>query len=158
MSPRIERRYEYRRDLPHLQSGNRTLFVSMTTYKRWVLPPEARDVVLDRIRREHKQRVFLYAAVVMPDHVHVLFSPLLDKGGECFGIGEIMSGMRGPSAHAINKLLGRDGPVWDRDFFDRLLRHGEFGRYMEYICLNPVRKGLVATEPEYPWLWVEPAY
>jgi hypothetical protein len=29
---------------------------------------------------------------------------------------------------------------------------------MDYLCLNPVRKGLVTTEEEYPWLWVEPVY
>ncbi|HET7184416.1 MAG TPA: hypothetical protein VFI82_07005 [Terriglobales bacterium] len=158
MCPVIPRRYEYRRDLPHLQSGDRSIFVSMTTYKRWLLPPAARSIVLEHIRREHNQRVFLYAAVVMPDHVHALFSPLVDEPGECFGIGEIMNGMRGPAAHGINKLLRRSGPVWDRDFFDRLLRHAEFGRYMDYLCLNPVRKGLVTTEEEYPWLWVEPVY
>lgn len=69
-----------------------------------------------------------------------------------------MNGMRGPSAHAINKVLVRHRPVWDRDFFDRLLRRGEFERYMDYICSNPVRKGLVTKEREYPWLWVEPVY
>jgi REP element-mobilizing transposase RayT len=158
MCPVIERRSDYRRDLPHKQNGSATLFVTMTTCKRWVLPPEARSIVLDHIRREHNHRVFLYAAVVMPDHVHALFAPLPDDTGECFGLAEIMNGMRGPSAHAVNNLLGRRGPVWDRDFFDRLLRHGEFERYMDYICLNPVRRGLARTEEEYPWLWVEAVY
>ena len=26
---------------------------------------------------------------------------------------------------------------------------------IEYVCENPVRKGLVATPDEYPWLWRE---
>ena len=158
MCPVIVRRSEYRRGLPHKQNGGTALFVTMTTCKRWVLPPAARAIVLDRIRREHNQRVFLYAAVVMPDHAHALFAPLVGDTGESYGLAEIMNGMRGPSAHAINKLLRRRGPVWDRDFFDRLLRHGEFERYMDYICLNPLRRGLARTEEEYPWLWVEPVY
>ncbi len=29
---------------------------------------------------------------------------------------------------------------------------------MDYICLNPVRRGLVRTGEEYPWLWIEPVY
>jgi len=38
------RRYAFRRNLPHLQK-DATLFVSMSTYKRWELPPRARDIV-----------------------------------------------------------------------------------------------------------------
>lgn len=85
MCPVIERRSEYRRDLPHKQDGDHTIFVSMTTRHRWELPPEARSLALEHIRREHNRRVFLYAAVVMPDHVHALFVPLLDDNGEFYG-------------------------------------------------------------------------
>ena len=158
MSPRVLQRSAYRRNLPHLQNACRLLFVTMRTYQSWTLPGEARSIALDCIRAVHERRAFLYCAVVMPDHAHMLFQPLLDGHDHLFCLAEIMHAIRGPSAHAINKAMHRKGHVWQEEFFDRLLRYGEFEKTMEYICRNPERKGLVRNEESYPWLWVEPAY
>lgn len=158
MSPRFLERPYYRRKLPHLQNGTRLISVAMSTCARWILPEDARSIVLEHIRRQHEKRMFLYAAVVMPDHVHMLFQPLADGQGRTCALAEIMDSIRGPSAHAINKALGRKGRVWQEEYFDRLLRHGEFLKTLEYLCQNPVRCGLVRSEEEYPWLWVEPVY
>ena len=107
--------------------------------------------MLQHVLREHKSKMFLFAAVVMPDHVHLLFRPWV-----C--LPEIMDGIRAASAHSINQLLNRKGKVWERDFFDRLPRDGEFPRYLDYICTNPVKAGLSATDTGYPWLWIESVY
>ena len=130
----------------------------MGTHGRWVLPDNARSIALEHVRRQHPSRIFLYAAVVMPDHVHMLFHPMVDAAGQVRSLAEIMDSIRGPSAHAINKALERKGAVWQEEFFDRLLRHGEFEKTLNYICLNPVRRRLARCEEEYPWLWVEPVY
>ena len=94
--------------------------------------------------------------VVMPDHVHIIFTPLKDNEGNPFGLAEIMSGIKGASAHSINQALNRRGRVWQDESFDHVLRSDEstYSKVL-YICENPVRKGLVATEDEYPWLWRE---
>jgi REP element-mobilizing transposase RayT len=92
----------------------------------------------------------------MPDHVHLLFSPLSDGDGEPYGLAEIMSGIKGASAHTVNRLLGRKGHVWEEESFDRLLRSDEKVREKaEYICANPVRANLVAREDDWSWLWRE---
>ncbi len=69
---------------------------------------------------------------------------------------EIMHGIKGASAHSINKLLKRQGHVWQDESFDRILRREEgiIGK-VEYICQNPVRQGLVEQVDDYPWLWRE---
>ncbi len=149
-----QRRSECRRYLPHLQNGVQPLFVSMTTRQQWELPPAARTIGLEHILRENEARIQLYAAVVMPDHVHSLFSPLEDQRGQPFGLAEIMNGMRGPSAHRINRLLQRHGAVWEEEFFDRLPRYGEFDGCVDYIVENPVKVGLVKRWEDYPWLWL----
>jgi hypothetical protein len=67
-----------------------------------------------------------------------------------------MSGIKGASAHSVNKVLLRRGRVWQDESFDHVLRSDEKVREkVEYICQNPVRKGLVAHEGDYPWLWRE---
>jgi len=92
----------------------------------------------------------------MPDHVHMVFTPLRDEAGNTFGLAEIMNGIKSASAHRINKTLNRRGHVWQDESFDHILRSNENVRdKVEYICHNPVRKGLVQAVEDYPWLWRE---
>ena len=92
----------------------------------------------------------------MPDHVHPVFTPLSDDAGNPFSLAEILSGIKGASAHSINKALGRKGHVWQDESFDHVLRADEHVRtVVEYLCQNPVRAGLVESEDKYPWLWRE---
>ena len=90
----------------------------------------------------------------MPDHVHLIFTPLYD-GDSLYSVAEIMQGIKSASAHSINRLLSRSGQVWQRESFDRVLRREEsISAKVEYMIQNPVRAGLVQTATEYRWLWV----
>ena len=62
----MQPKYEYRRRLPHYQKDDHPLFVTFTTDRRWELPPEAGDVVLECCLKENGQELELHAAVVMP--------------------------------------------------------------------------------------------
>jgi REP element-mobilizing transposase RayT len=144
----------YRRNLPHLQPSGSTLFITITTYRRWVMPAEARDIVLEHCMRENGTRLNMYGIVVMPDHVHMIAAPLRDAVGNIFGIAQILHSIKSVTSHRINKLLSRRGPVWQHESFDHVLRSSEsLAEKVLYICLNPIRKGLVKSEMEYPWLW-----
>jgi REP element-mobilizing transposase RayT len=90
----------------------------------------------------------------MPDHAHLVLSPLRRQDGWCWSLPEIMHTIKGSSACAINKLLGRRGAVWQQESFDHVLRSNEsLDEKIEYICNNPVRAGLVPAPDQYPWLW-----
>jgi REP element-mobilizing transposase RayT len=91
----------------------------------------------------------------MPDHVHLIFTPLVnEQAGEVYSLGEIMDAIKGASAHKINRKLGRTGKVWQRESFDRVLRSSEkLDEKIQYILDNPVRKGLVSAWAHYRWLW-----
>jgi hypothetical protein len=63
---------------------------------------------------------------------------------------------KGASAHSVNRMLQRSGPVWQEESFDHVLRSNEsFEENLEYIRQNPVRRGLVIRPEDYRWLWVE---
>jgi REP element-mobilizing transposase RayT len=146
----------YRRHLPHYQLNFRTYFVTFVTAERWVLPPAARTIVLKRVLEEHGRRLGLHTAVVMPDHVHLVLTPAATSHGEAYALPELLRLLKGSSARAINQALRRKGKVWQQEFFDHELRRDESLREKcEYIALNPVRKGLVTSPDEYPWLWRE---
>ena len=65
-----------------------------------------------------------------------------------------MQGLKSTTAHRINKLLHRSGPVWEEESFDHVLRSSEnLDQKVDYILENPARSGLVSRPQEYPWLW-----
>jgi len=155
----VQQKYQYRRRLPHFHKFDVPLFLTFCTGGPLVLPDDARDLVLEHCLREHERRVDLFAAVVMPDHVHLLFTALRDENGWPFALVEIMQSLKSATAHRINKLLHRSGPVWQEESFDHVLRSDESLKLKcEYIRQNPVRRGLVQKPEDYRWLWVNPKF
>ena len=148
----------YRRQLPHLQCDDKPHFVTFCTCKRWILPREIRQLVLDSCLHDNGVRFDLKVAVVMPDHVHLIFTPLIDLNArEVWSLAQIMDAIKGASAHRINKVLRRKGPVWQAESFDHVLRSSEsLDAKVEYLLENPVRLGLAKAWSEYPWGWRKP--
>jgi REP element-mobilizing transposase RayT len=167
-------KYRYRRRLPHLQKADASLFITFCTGGRRVLPEPARDLVIEHCLREGgilplagegarptrtMPRIDLHAAVVMPDHVHLVLSPLRDKNGWPFPLVDVLQCFKGATAHRINRLLRTSGPVWEEESFDHVLRSDEsLKEKCEYIRQNPVRAGLVREPEDYRWLWVSPQF
>ncbi len=147
-------KYEYRRRLPHYQKDDHPLFVTFTTDRGWELPPEARDIVLECCLKEDGHKFDLHAAVVMPDHVHLIYSPLRREDGWSYTLPETMKAIKGRSARYINLALKRTGPVWQEEFFDHVLRSNDsLVDRVEYVCENPVRAGIARVQADYPWIW-----
>jgi REP element-mobilizing transposase RayT len=146
----------YRRKLPHLQRDFKRHFVTFCTFQRWVLPEQARSIVLRCCLHDNDTKHFLHAAVIMPDHVHLVFTPLVNAAkNKIYSLTEIMGAIKGASAQLINRELGRTGRVWQTESFDRVLRSSEsLDAKIAYIVENPMRKGLVERCTDYPWIWV----
>jgi len=151
----------YRRKLPHLQRDFKPHFVTFCTYHRWILPAEARSIVLNCCLRDSRSMILADAVVVMPDHVHMIFTPLLnDAAREVYSLARILDRIKGASAHLTNRALGRTGRVWQTESFDRVLRSSEsLQEKIGYVLENPVRRGLAERWQNYPWLWYrDPAH
>lgn len=87
------------------------------------------------------------AWVRMPDHLHWL----LVLGEE--DLGTLVRTLKSRSAIAVNRALGRAGPVWQKGYYDHALRGEEDLRSVaRYVVANPVRSGLVERVGDYP-LW-----
>ena len=152
----LDRMYDYRRMLPHHQKAGRTLFVTFCKGNGQPFSSAARDAILRHCLHDNGKKFVLHAAVVMPDHVHLLLTPLQDESGWVYGLPAILKTIKGVSARSINKLLGTSGPIWQEESFDHVLRSQEsLEEKLEYIRQNPVRRGLVKTPEDYRWLWVE---
>ena len=144
----------YRRNLPHIEKDGASYFVTTRTLGGAVfLPEQARTLVVDHCLYENNITVHMHAFVVMPNHVHLLFTPLIDHTGEPNAIAQIMNGIKGASSHTVNKLLRRRGTLWEPESFDRIIRSDtDFEAKMIYILANPVNARLCRYPDDYPWL------
>jgi REP element-mobilizing transposase RayT len=148
----------YRRQLPHLQRDYKPHFLTFCTHHRWTLPEQVRSVVLDCCLHDNGSKLDINVAVVMPDHVHLIFTPLVNfEGRTVWSLAEITDAIKGASAHKINRALDRRGRVWQAESFDHVLRSSEsLDQKMQYLLENPVRRCLVRQSQDYPWIWLKP--
>jgi len=141
-----------RRNLPHLQDPAATYFVTFRCRRGIRLTPDARSVVMAAVRYWDRRRIDLDAAVVMPDHVHMIFR--MRSGASLSGE---MHGIKGFSASEINRLTGHRGAIWMDESFDHIVRNeNEWEQKIEYVRQNPVTRGLAKVPADYQWLWVAP--
>ena len=154
-------RYAKRR-LPHFERAWEKYAVCFATYRRRHLSAAERDIVLESILYAHDHRQYeLYVACVMPDHAHILFEPQINHQDQrdravFWSITEILQAIKSVSAHRINKAAGAIGPVWEKEYFDRLIRsEADLQEKFSYICRNPWTSAVVGPNDEYSWLWTQ---
>ena len=149
-----------KRRLPHFERPWAKYAVTFSTRDRRQLTAAERDIVLASILYAHKHNQYdLYAASVMPDHVHLLFEPQPkdcdEKNKTVFwSLSEILQAIKSSTAHRINKAARMSGLVWEKESFDRLIRsESDLQEKFSYICRNPWDSGVVGQGEHYPWLW-----
>ena len=104
-------------------------------------PPLAR-VVGETLNHFDGIRCHQHAWVIMPNHVHLLFSLL---GGTL--LEEHIRSWKGYTARAINRLADRKGTLWQKDYHDRMVRNLEhFANCARYVRHNPVGARLRSGE------------
>ena len=147
----------YRRNLPHFQKDQTPHFVTFVTKHRFILPAWARATVLHCCLYGHGKKYNLYAAVIMPDHAHLILTPLPDlERNEIYPLHKIMRSIKSFSARKINAKLGTK-PIWQEESFDHVLRSSEsLDAKIAYVLANPVRQGLANLPEDYPWGWRKP--
>lgn len=131
----------------HSEAGNH-YFVTTTTAERqpWFAELYPARLVIHEMKQLHDAgAVQSLAWTLMPDHLHWLFVL-----GDTYSLGQILNFLKGRSARAINRYLGRDGAVWQPAFHDHALRTDEEIREVaRYIVANPLRAGLVKKLADY---------
>ena len=150
-----------RRTLPHFERPWAIYAVTIGTKKDRCLSPKARTIVLNSLRHFHNQRYQLFAACVMPNHVHLLLQPWPrgndDSGNVIFWpLSELMHSIKSFSAHRINELERKSGSLWEKEQFDRYLRSDrDLQEKFHYILRNPWDSGVVKQNQDYPWVWTQ---
>ena len=120
----------------------------------WLKNPEIGRMVLDALKYFDGDRYDLHSWSVMPNHVHVLFTPKSQLGGSKIDslLIPILHSWKSFTSTRANRILGRQGRFWQEEYYDSLVRSDrQFAFYVHYILENPVKAGLCKQWQEWPW-------
>jgi REP element-mobilizing transposase RayT len=114
----------------------------------WLREPRIASMVEEALQYGEAGRGFysLYAWVIMPNHVHVVFQPKAALPG-------IMRWLKGRTSRLANRILERTGmPFWQDESYDHWIRSGrELEEIITYVECNPMKAGLVDAGEQWPW-------
>ena len=109
--------------------------------------PDVARLMVDALKHFDRERYHLHAWCVMPNHVHVLVTPLGHHT-----LSSIIHSWKSHTANRANKRLGRRGAVWMQEYFDRAVRdERHLIAAVEYIENNPVQAGLCEHATDWEW-------
>ena len=104
----------------------------------WLRRSDVADLVEGALKYFDRERYVLGHFVVMPNHVHVLVTPMMRHE-----LSEILQSWKSFTAHAANQLLSRSGKFWQDESFDHIVRdETHLRRFERYILENPTMAGL----------------
>ena len=100
------------------------------------------EIVAEALRYFDGRRLARISDVVMPNHVHALFVQNAN-----WPLENLLRSSKSFTSRKINSLLGRDGSLWQRDYFDRLVRDQmHFANCVRYIRRNAAKARLQSGE------------
>ena len=134
-----------------------TYFVTFNTWQRrrlFVVELYAKLLLQTIYRYRREGRFQLHEFVVMPEHVHLLFTP-----AETVTLEHAVQLIKGGYSHEFGVQFGKNKEIWQRGFTDHRIRDaGDYEAHREYIHENPVKRGLVLQACEYKYSSAYPGF
>lgn len=98
----------------------------------------AAEIVWNALHFEQRKRFRLFAAAVMPNHVHAVLA--LESGQT---LSAVTHSWKSFAAHEVNKAIGRTGRLWEPESYDHIVRSpASLARIVRYVSLNPQKARL----------------
>jgi len=120
----------------------------------WLRRPEIAAIVAEAMHHRDGKVYDLDSFCIMPTHGHTIFTPLVKDDGSYHALQTIMHSLKLRTALQSNPLLGREGPFWQHESYDHVVRdQRELERIRWYLLNNPVKAGLVETWEAWPWTY-----
>lgn len=139
--------------LASLWSDQPVFFITACTHERRPLLActEAFAVIQDEFRSAPQRHGWgVGRFVVMPDHIHFFCAG--GAGVDASPLSRFVGSFKEWTAKRICRSLGMQPPIWQREFFDHVLRsHESYADKWLYVRENPVRAGLVQTAEAWPY-------
>jgi putative transposase len=113
--------------------------------------PELAQIVKDSLHYLDGKEFKLIYYCIMSNHVHFIAYQFQKP------VYRIMDSLKRHTSRQINKKLGRDGALWQREYFDRVVRdRNDLSVKIDYVLNNPVKIKLVTDWKDWNWNWCRP--
>src|SRR5207248_3058667 len=87
----------------------------------------------------------LHEFVIMPDHFHIIITPLTS-------LEKAVQFIKGGFSYRAKKELGSNLEIWQKGFTDHRIRDAsDYAIHKTYLLQNPVRKHLCERAEDYPY-------
>jgi putative transposase len=138
----------------HATNNAQTYMVTSSTWERRSLfqaEPWAK-LLIDTFYHYRGAAYLLHEFVVMPDHIHVLISPLAS-------LEKAVQFIKGGFSYRAKKELGSIMEVWQKGFQDHRIRDAnDYALHVSYIHNNPVKERLCDCSEEFQYSSAHPGY
>ena len=122
---------------------------------RWLAEAPIAQLVVDSLHYRDGKVYTLHAFCVMPNHVHLVCTPLPKPDSTYHALAAILHSLKRYTAREANRLLGRKGAFWQAESYNHVVRNKRaFHRIIAYVLNNPVKAKLVSSWDEWSWSYV----
>jgi putative transposase len=131
----------------HATNNQQTYMVTATPWERRGLFRNERwaNLLIDVLYHYRGSAYLLHEFVIMPDHVHLLITPLTS-------LEKTVQFIKGGFSYRAKKELGSNMEVWQKGFQDHRIRDAaDYDAHITYIRENPVAKQLCDRAEDYPY-------
>jgi REP element-mobilizing transposase RayT len=120
----------------------------------WLGDPRIANLVAESIHYRDGRVYDLEAFCIMPNHVHLVYTPLVKEDGVYQAMSAIMHSLKLYTGRRANLLLKQEGDFWQHENYDHVVRdEAEWRRMIMYVVNNPVKARLVQHWQEWPWTY-----
>jgi putative transposase len=138
----------------HATNNAQTYMVTSSTWGRRALFRNERwaRLLIDTLYHYRDSAYLLHEFVIMPDHIHVLITPLtcLEKAVQF---------IKGGFSYRAKKELASNMEVWQKGFSDHRIRDtNDYVLHLSYVHQNPVKDRFCERPEEFPYSSVHPGF
>jgi putative transposase len=141
----------------HTSFGSRTYFITANSWAgRSIFQSERSASLLIETLFDYRAngKYQLHEFVVMPNHIHLLFTPAPELTLE-----RVMQFVKGRLFVSRWKATWPSLGIWERGYVDHRIRDmRDYMSHRDYIHQNPVRRGLATLPEDFPYSSANPKF
>jgi REP element-mobilizing transposase RayT len=119
---------------------------------QYLADPRIAEIVSQSLHYRDGKVYELISFCVMPNHLHIVFTPLKETADQYYSLSKIMHSLKRHTAREANLILRHEGTFWQHENYDRFIRdEAELERTIRYILHNPVKANLVKEQQDWKW-------
>ena len=104
------------------------------------------DLLLSVLRENRaKKRFEIHEFVFLRDHIHLIVTP-----APLVSLEKAMQFVKGGFSYRAKKEMNFQGEIWQKGYNEHRIKDAiEYAQHVEYVRMNPVKKGLVDRPEEH---------